>query len=140
MKRKALTFRMAVICLLLAGCGSAGKITHPYVQEYVPGQGNIKGNVSTEDFMERDARFEIGADKDGYAVFKNPDEAYNALLENYADGLSLIQKERKLGAISKKNYADYQIYGFQVTTGSEDSQQQAHFISRFFDIYENSFE
>ena len=33
----------------------------------------------------------------------------------------------------------YKTYGWQATTGSEEARQQAQFVSRFFDIYENSF-
>lgn len=129
-----------VLCLMLAfSLVACGKIKHPYEQEYVAGQGNIKGNVNTAEFLERDERFEIGATKDGYAVFKNPDDAYNALLENYSDGLVLIQNEMKLEPISQENYQDYKTYGWQVTTGSEEAQEQARFVTSFFDIYENSF-
>lgn len=130
-----------VLCLIVVfSLVACGHIKHPYEQEYVQGQGNIKGNVNTSDFFERDERFEIGATKDGYAVFKSPDDAYDALLENYSDGLNLIKEEMKLEDISQKNFQDYKIYGCQVTTGSEKEQKQAHFISSFFDIYENSFD
>ena len=119
--------------------GKINKVTNPCVQDYVVGQGNIRGNVNVEDYYERDARFAIGAGEDGYAVFKDPDKAYAALLENYREGLSLIQKEYKLFRISKLNYSSYQIYGWQTTTGSEEARRQAQFVSSFFDIYENSF-
>ena len=97
--------------------GKINKVTNPCVQDYVAGQGNIRGNVNVEDYYERDARFAIGAGEDGYAVFKDPGEAFAALREHYAEG----------------------IYGWQATTGSEEARQQAQFVSRFFDIYENSF-
>ncbi len=116
------------------------KITHPYDQEYVAGLGNIKGNVNTKDFYERDERFAIGATKDGYAVFKSPKDAYDALLENYSDGLKLIQAEYNLGEVSPNNYQGYKTYGWQVTTDAEEAQEQARFVTSFFDIYENSFD
>ena len=116
------------------------KIIHPYEQEYVAGQGNIKGDVNTEDFYERDERFAIGATKDGYAVFKSPEDAYDALLESYSDGLKLIQAEYNLEKVSPNNYQWYKTYGWQVTTGTEEAQEQAHFVTSFFDIYENSFD
>ena len=52
--------------------------------------------------------------------------------------MTLIKDEMKLDSISKNNYQDYKTYRWQVTTGSKD--EQAHFVSLFFDIYENSFE
>ena len=123
----------------LAAC-TENKIQHQYEQEYITGQGNIKGNVDTEDFYERDERFEIGATKDGYAVFKDPDKAYEALLENYSEGLKLIEDEHQLNPVSKDNYQAYKKYGAQITTGSAEAQEQAHFVSKFFDIYENSYD
>jgi len=124
-----------LLILLLTGCG----IKHPYVQEYIPGTGNIQGNVDTASFTEHDARFEIGADKEGVAVFKDPDAAYEALIEHYSDGIALIQKEFNLPRISKHRYDGYKTYGWQVTTGSESERKDARFVSRFLDIYENSF-
>lgn len=132
-----------VLCFLfvfsLTACNQS-EITHPYEQEYVAGLGNIKGDVNTEDFYERDERFAIGVTKDGYAVFKSPEDAYDALLESYSDGLKLIQAEYNLEKVSPNNYQWYKTYGWQVTTGTEEAQEQAHFVTSFFDIYENSFD
>lgn len=58
---------------------------------------------------------------------------------HYPEGISLIRKEFHLLWLSKLNYPSYQTYGWQATTGSEEARQQAQFVSRFFDIYENSF-
>ena len=65
--------------------GKINKVTNPCVQDYVAGQGNIRGNVNVEDYYERDARFAIGAGEDGYAVFKDPGEAFAALREHYPE-------------------------------------------------------
>jgi len=43
-----------------------------YSQEYIVGQGNIKGEVDIEYFSNRGKDFGIVANKNGYAVFKNP--------------------------------------------------------------------
>ena len=37
------------------------------------------------------------------------------------------------------NYSDYKIYGSQITTGTKEEQQQAVFVGKFLDIYENSY-
>lgn len=140
LKRPAALTLFLVLLFSLAACGS--RPTHPYTQEYVAGQGNIKGNVgnvNTADFLARDERFAIGATKDGIAVFKDPDGAYQALTEKYADGLALIRQEKVLLPLSTRNYQAYKTYGWQVTGGSQEAQSQARFISRFFDIYENSY-
>ena len=86
-----------------------------------------------------DKRFEIGASSEGYAVFKDPDAAFDALLEKYSDGLKLIQKENNLPYISKNNYDQYKICGMDITTGSKKEREQVNFIEEFLDIYENSF-
>ncbi len=131
----------AALCLALLVCLAACNIIrNPAVQEYTPGHGNIKGNVDTADFYERDARFEIGATKDGYAVFKSPYDAYTALTEKYSDGLELIRSEFDLEPITRSEYDLYKAYGWQVAAGSAEAQEQARFVTSFFDIYENSFE
>ena len=81
--------------------GKINKVTNPCVQDYVAGQGNIRGNVNVEDYYERDVRFAIGAGEDGYAVFKDPGEAFAALREHYPEGISLIRKEFHLLGLSK---------------------------------------
>ena len=136
MKKVCSLLLLLALILSLMGCSM---IKHPYVQEYVAGQGNCRGNVNTADFLERDERFAIGATKDGVAVFKDPQAAFQALLETCSDGLALIQTEMDLEPVSQKNYSMYKMYGAQVTTGSEEEQAQARFVSGFFDIYENSF-
>jgi len=35
---------------------------------------------------------------------------------------------------------EYKTLGCQVTSGTKEVQEQAHFVSSFFDIYENSFD
>ena len=90
--------------------GKINKVTNPCVQDYVAGQGNIRGNVNVEDYYERDVRFAIGAGEDGYAVFKDPGEAFAALREHYPEGISLIRKEFHLLWLSKLNYPSYQTY------------------------------
>lgn len=133
-----------ILCVVVVGVGAvffgfSNRVKNPYTQEYVPGQGNIKGNVDTEYFENIDSRFEIGADKDGYAVFKNPKEAYKALTEKYADGIKLIQEEFELDSLRENAYEEYGTYGCQVNTGTTEEKEQADFVSSFFDIYENSF-
>lgn len=128
---------LVVICLMtlsVVACRSENTTKNPYSQDYVPGQGNIQGDVDVEAFLKRDARFDIGADKKGVAVFKDPDAAFQALLEKYAGGIDLIKKENSLTDLSPNNVEAYKTYGWQVTTGSEEDQDEARFVSRFLDI------
>ena len=135
---------MAILSVLILAAvfvfnGKINKVTNPCVQDYVAGQGNIRGNVNVEDYYERDARFAIGAGEDGHAAFKDPGEAFAALREHYPECFSLIRMEFLLIGPSKLIYSSYKSLGWQATTGSEEARQQAQFVSRFFDIYVNSF-
>lgn len=133
-------FKILALILILTACSSQGKVKNPATQEYIAGTGNIKGNVDVEKYLKIDQRFEIGADKNGMAVFKDPHKAYQALIEKYSDGISLIQKEFDLEDLSESSYQAYKTYGGQVETGTSEEKDQALFVSKFFDIYENSFE
>ena len=133
-------FKILALILILAACSSQGKVKNLATQEYIVGTGNIKGNVDVEKYLKIDHRFDIGADKDGMAVFKDPHKAYQALIEKYSDGISLIQNEFDLEDMSENSYEAYKTYGWQVETGTEEEKNQAKFVSGFFDIYENSFE
>ena len=75
--------------------------------------------------------------KNGVVVFADLDAAYSYLLQNDSAGIALIRKEFGLDAPNPENYESYKILGGQVTGGTEEQQQQAAFVSAFFDIYEN---
>lgn len=110
-----------------------------YSQKYVSGASNIKGNVNVEVFEDVSLDFEIGANKYGNAVFKNPKKAYSTFKKMYRKGIKRIKKEFGLLPLSRFNYSEYKNYGWQVTTGTEEEKKEARFVSNFLDIYENSF-
>jgi len=110
-----------------------------YSQAYIAGTGNIKGNVNTKYFTDKSMDFEIGANRYGIAVFKNPDAAIARLKMDYKAGIELIRKEFKLAPFSQSNYEKYKLYGWQATTGTKDEQEQASFVSSFLGIYDDSF-
>lgn len=132
-----------ILCVVVAVCFLTDPISgirNPWVQEYTPGAEGILGNVDKEKYESIHPDFAIGADRYGRAVFKDPYQAFDTMVELYAQGLALIQEENDLPPISRDNYAAYQAYGWQMTSGSEEAQDQAAFITKFLDIYENSFE
>ena len=108
---------------------------YPYTQEYVVGTNNIKGDINISSIKE----LEIGANSDGYAVFKNPRKALKYKKRTYKDGIEIIQKEFNLGPLSQFNYKKYKNYGWQVTKGSNEAKAEALKVSNLLDIYENSF-
>ena len=126
--------------IALSACSPKSTVRHPYTQEYIPGEGNIQGEVDAAYFEGIDSRFAIGAEGNGKAVFKQPEKAFEALTEKYSAGILLIQQEFDLAPLSKSNYGDYKAYGWQATGGTRDERGQAGFVSAFMDIYENSFE
>lgn len=110
-----------------------------YSQIYISGDENIKGNVDINKFGKINIDFDIGANKYGYPVFKNPNKAIKRLKHDYSKGIKLIQKEFNLLPLNNFTYKNYKIYGWQVTTGTPEEKEQAKFVSSFMDIYENSF-
>ncbi len=110
---------------------------YPYTQEYIPGTGNIKGDVNLDKYKEKE--LSIGANQYGYAVFKNPKNAFKYIKENYKKGIKLIQKEYHLAPLNQFNYEKYGIYGCQVIGGTKQERDEAFYVSGFLDIYENSF-
>ena len=141
-QNKKIIMLCAIGICLIAGF-IINSVINPYLgysQEYIAGQGNIKGNVDVSYFKNISDDFDIGANKYGYAVFKNPEKALERLKENYKDGIKLSQSEYDLQDLSQDNYKIYGTYGWQVSTGSEKEKEEAGFVSYFMDIYENSFE
>lgn len=110
-----------------------------YVREYVIGDVGIKGSVNVTQFGD-DSAYEIGADKDGYAVFKNPNKAFEQMKTDYAKGIAAIKEEYKPGKLSRWNFRIYQQYGCQLTkTEDTETVNQGFRVSQILDIYENSF-
>ena len=105
---------------------------HAFTKFYIPNTGNIKGDINIDEFISISPDFAIGANQYGYAVFINPDKAFERLLKDYQSGINLIRKEFKLDRLTKNNFISYEIYGAQVTTGTNEEKKEARFISRVF--------
>lgn len=110
-----------------------------YSQEYVVGQPGIKGHVDVQKYIDIHQDFDIGANKYGLPVFKNPERALSTFKELYSDAITLIQTEFYLDELTTESCQWYKIYGAQVQTGTQEERERANFVSRFLDIYENSF-
>lgn len=131
-----------VACIVVAVCFLTNPLTvrNPWVRDYVVGAEGILGQADKEKYESVSEDFAIGADKYGRAVFKDPFTAFDTMKELYSEGLTLIAEEQDLSPISQRNYYLYKKFGWQVTTGTEEAQRQAKFITNFLDIYENSFD
>lgn len=125
--------------VVLVKCGYIIDDNLKYSQVYISGESNVKGNVDINKYEKINIDFDIGANKYGYAVFKNPNKALKTLKRDYSKAIKLIQREFNLLPLTNFNCNSYKIYGWQVTTGTDEEKEQARFISSFMDIYENSF-
>ena len=102
------------------------------------GTKEIKGNVNVSKFTDISEDFAIGANSNGYAVFKNPSKAFKTFEKMYADDIQSLKDEFGLKDFNKKTYHDYMTYGWQSNVGTDEEKQNKKFISSFLDIYENS--
>jgi beta-lactamase regulating signal transducer with metallopeptidase domain len=117
-------------------------IRNPWVQEYVPGQGNIRGNVDTAKYLAVSEDLAIGADKEGRAVFKDPYKALRALAREYGSTLGKLRLQNLLPPLGYGNYRRYLAasIGTNPWAATEEERRDLAFLRGFFDIYENSFE
>ena len=108
-----------------------------YMQVYYPLLEEVRGNVDIEYFISRSMDFDIGANRLGYAVFKNPRLAFKTFKKDYAEEIKVVQKEFNLGTFNIFNLDGYKNLARQST--KRDIYPDIKFISSFLDIYENSF-
>lgn len=135
-----------IIFLLIACCiviillmGRTKKNDLQYCQEYVLGQAGIVGNVDVQEYVTIHEDFSIGANRYGFAVFKEPEKALNTLKELYPNVIALIQSEFDLADLTTDTCQQYKLYGAQIVTETPEEQEQAYFVCQFLDIYENSY-
>lgn len=131
-----------ILCVAVAVCfltDPVPYIRNPWVRDYIPGGDGILGSIDPEFYESISEDFAIGADRYGRAVFKDPHKAFDTFTTLYAEGIALIQEQNGLTPISGKNYSAYKKLGWQTTSGPDEAQEQARFVTKFLDIYENSF-
>jgi len=110
-------------------------------QPYLPGTGNMQGEVNVPYFTDRSDAFAIAANQYGYAVFQDPSAAMAELKASYGKGIHLIQRHIFPPVpLTRYTYPLYENIGRQLTDGYGEALEQAQFVDGFLDIYENSFE
>ena len=131
-----------VLCVVIAVCfltDPLSPVRNPWTQEYLPGTPGFYGTVDKASYESIHEDFAIGADRYGRPVFKDPHKAFRTFTVLYAEGIALIREQNGLQPISPRNYSAYKKLGWQTTSGPEAAQTQAGFVTKFLDIYENSF-
>ncbi len=86
-----------------------------------------------------DEAYKIGVSIEGKPVFIDPDAAFDQVTQDYKEGFKAIQEEYYLFPITKLNWRSYGYYGWQLSHEDETIIDQGYEISRFFEIYKNSF-
>ncbi len=126
------------VCFLTDPASAA--IKNPAVGDYKAGAEGIVGSVDTAAFEEISPDFAVGADKYGVAVFKNPRRAWETFKKLYADDLDALSEIHGLKPLSAKNRDMYLLLAAQTEEPDEEKAARYRFITRFLDVYENSFE
>ena len=145
MKKKSIIitkiiFALIVCCIVVVlVVGQAQKKALQYCQEYIPGQAGAMGNVNVQEYISIHENFSIGANRYGFAVFKEPEKALNTLKELYPNIIALIQSEFDLADLTTNTCQQYKLYGAQIVTETSAEQEQAYFVCKILDIYENSY-
>jgi len=133
-----LVVAVLAVCFLTDPVNAA--IRNPAVGDYEPGAEGIVGSVDTAAFTEISPNFAIGADRYGVAVFQNPRRAWETFRELYADELDELAEIHGLKPLAAKNREMYLILGAQTEGSTAEKTARYTFVSKFLDIYENSFE
>ncbi|MEX3745563.1 hypothetical protein [Lysinibacillus xylanilyticus] len=126
--KKFLIIISIVLLTLLTACNSSSKVVDDYDTSQL--SADFGGNES----------YVIGANAKGMPIFKNHKKALQQAQVDYKKGFAATAKEYDLKPISQKNYKDYKTLAWQLETKDETVVQQGVMISKFLDIYENSFE
>ena len=133
-----LVVAVLAVCFLTDPVNAA--IRNPAVGDYEPGAEGIVGSVDTAAFTEISPDFAIGADRYGVAVFQNPRRAWETFLELYAAELDELAEIHGLKPLAAKNREMYLILGAQTEGSTAEKTARYTFVSKFLDIYENSFD
>lgn len=133
-----LVVAVLAVCFLTDPVSAA--IKNPAVGEYEAGAEGIVGAVDKAAFEEISPDFAIGADRYGVAVFQNPRRAWETFLELYAAELDELAEIHGLKPLAAKNREMYLILGAQTEGSTAEKTARYTFVSKFLDIYENSFD
>jgi len=104
-------------------------------------------NVYGEDFVnasellvyETNKAYEMGLNKKGIPVFKQPMAAYKQFLIDYSEEIQGLKEEFQLKDISLRSYRAYMSYGWQMPIDGIKNSRKYHDITLFLTIFSESF-
>lgn len=101
--------------------------------------GEVVGEYKGDIYFGESVSYDLGVNKENIVIFKDIDKAFEEILKEEEPAFKEIEKQFNLKPISKDNWQGYKTYGWQLVTEDEDLKDSASRITKFFDIYENSF-
>ncbi|MGM9923925.1 MAG: hypothetical protein ACI35R_06755 [Bacillus sp. (in: firmicutes)] len=126
--KKAIVGLSIALLAFLSACNSSSKVVSDYDE-----------SALNADFGGHPA-YEIGANAEGMPIFTDYKKALEQAKIDYEVGFEAIAEERDLQPVDESNYEDYLLFGWQLETEDEALQEQGVMISKFLDIYANSFD
>lgn len=131
----------AIVVLLAAIFATWRPVKYPATQAYVVGGSNLPGARWTRrSSWKRAMPLPSPRMKTAGPCSKTPPRPSGALRAHYGQGIWLIQKELHMLPLTPYTYSPYAMNGWAPTSGTAEAQEQAEFVTRFIDIYENSFQ
>lgn len=89
-------------------------------------------------FDKTDRAYKMAVNSKGKPIFVDTKKALSKFLDEYDEVLEIIKKEYHLKEMSNRNWKEYKLYGWQISS-DELMRGQGYKVTQFFDIYENSF-
>ena len=112
-------------------------VKNPAVGDYIPGVS--RGNVDPDFYTSVSPDFELGADRNGYAVFRDPEKALETFRSLYAEELELVASDHGLAPLSERTAELYKVYAAQTERSDSRVRERLSFVAKFLDIWENSY-
>ncbi|MDC7287808.1 hypothetical protein NXH76_08350 [Blautia schinkii] len=112
----------------------------PLDEAYQANIGGIRGLKIVKELpyievLPQKPEYKIGLASNNRIVFIDKEKALDSIREDIPDAFSAIKKEWHLSKLSKWNWKEYEIYGWQTSYENE----QGRILCEFVSIYSNSF-
>lgn len=83
--------------------------------------------------------YRVGLNEKGLPAFLEPEAALKQATQDFSRAFRLIAEQNHLFPPGYLTRHDYETFGWQTVTDDESLREECTAVSRFFDIYENSY-